>query len=155
MTTTTDILRTACTAQTVIPTPLGPLLLARTASGLAGAWFEASATIRRSSMRRMSPATRCSSARPISSTATSPDRAAVSTSPLDLHGTPFQRAVWKALLAIRAGSDAAMATSRARSASRPRCARSAPRSAATRSRSWCRATASSAATARSPATPAA
>ena len=40
MTTSTDILRTACSAQTVIATPLGPLLLARTPSGLAGAWFE-------------------------------------------------------------------------------------------------------------------
>ena len=40
MTYATDTLRTACTAQKLYSSPLGPLLLARTARGLAGAWFE-------------------------------------------------------------------------------------------------------------------
>ena len=40
MTYATDMLRHTCSAQTVIPTPLGRLLLARTPGGLAGAWFE-------------------------------------------------------------------------------------------------------------------
>ena len=33
-------LAAACTAQTLVATPLGPVLLARTERGLAGAWFE-------------------------------------------------------------------------------------------------------------------
>ena len=72
MTYSAGILRTACSAQNVISTPLGRLLLARTPSGLAGAWFEGHAHHPPSSRRRMSPATRCSSASPISSSAISP-----------------------------------------------------------------------------------
>ena len=37
---TMDSIHTNCTAQTTITTPLGRILLARTAKGLAGAWFE-------------------------------------------------------------------------------------------------------------------
>ena len=40
MNTTTDSIRSACTAQTIYTSPLGPLLLARTERGLAGAWFD-------------------------------------------------------------------------------------------------------------------
>ena len=37
----TDTIHSRCTAQMRYASPLGPLLLARTANGLAGAWFEA------------------------------------------------------------------------------------------------------------------
>ena len=37
----TDSILTRCTAQSRIASPLGPLLLARTTDGLAGAWFDA------------------------------------------------------------------------------------------------------------------
>jgi len=36
----TDSIHMHCTAQATTQTPLGPLLLVRTARGLAGAWFE-------------------------------------------------------------------------------------------------------------------
>ena len=39
MNTTADAIRRVCTAQTTLPTPLGAVLLVRTAQGLAGAWF--------------------------------------------------------------------------------------------------------------------
>ncbi len=104
MNTTTDSIRGSCTAQMMIDTPLGPLLLASTARGLAGAWFE---------NQRHHPAA-------IDAPHTVDDplltRAAEQLHayfdgaratfdvPLDLQGTPFQRAVWQALLAIDAGT---------------------------------------------------
>ena len=36
----TEAIQRTATAQTIIDTPLGPVLLVRTADGLAGAWFE-------------------------------------------------------------------------------------------------------------------
>ena len=103
MNTTTDSIREACTAQTTIATPLGPLLLARTTRGLAGAWFEG---------QKHHPGPLVAVRRP--------DDALLREAadqlhayfagerdsfelPLDLHGTPFQRAVWQALLAIPGG----------------------------------------------------
>jgi len=93
----------ACTAQTTINTPLGKLLLARTAKGLAGIWFDG---------QKHHPA-------PLS-VVRRPDDALLRRAadqlhtyfagetlrfdvPLDLQGTPFQRAVWQALLAIPGG----------------------------------------------------
>ncbi len=93
----------ACTAQTTINTPLGKLLLARTAKGLAGVWFEG---------QKHHP-------EPLA-IARRPDDALLRRAadllhdyfagkdvafdiPLDLQGTPFQRSVWKALLAIPEG----------------------------------------------------
>ena len=104
MNTTTDSIHAACTAQTAIATPLGKLLLARTARGLAGVWFEG---------QKHHPATLTALRRPDDELlrraadqlhayfAGERDRFDL---PLDLHGTPFQRAVWNALLAIPAGS---------------------------------------------------
>jgi len=98
-------LTTRCTAQSTIATPLGPMLLARTASGLCGAWFEA---------QKHHPG--------LLSAPQQPDdpllaRAAAQLAayfagrhdgrfdlPLDLQGTPFQRSVWQALLDIAAGT---------------------------------------------------
>ena len=103
MNTTTDAIHKACTAQATIATPLGPMLLARTAKGLAGVWFEG---------QKHHP-------EPLSAPSRPDDELLRRTAdqlhayfagerehfdvPLDLHGTPFQRSVWQALLAIPAG----------------------------------------------------
>jgi methylated-DNA-[protein]-cysteine S-methyltransferase len=93
----------ACTAQTTINTPLGKLLLARTTKGLAGVWFDG---------QKHHPAPLTAMRRPDDELLR---RAAEQLHayfageglgfdvPLDLQGTPFQRAVWQALLAIPSG----------------------------------------------------
>lgn len=106
MNTTTDSIRRACTAQTTLTTPLGPLLIARTVNGLAGAWFEgqkhhpgvfdAPERADDELLRRAADQLRGYFAGERSRFAL----------PLDLHGTAFQRAVWAALLAIPGGSTA-------------------------------------------------
>ena len=100
MNTTTDSISLACTAQATIATPLGGLLLARTAHGLAGAWFEG---------QKHHPEPLAAALRPDDELLR---RAADQLReyfageregfelPLDLHGTAFQRAVWQQLLAI-------------------------------------------------------
>ncbi|MES2099487.1 MAG: methylated-DNA--[protein]-cysteine S-methyltransferase [Pseudomonadota bacterium] len=102
MNTTTDSIAHACTAQATIATPLGKLLLARTAKGLAGAWFEG---------QKHHPEPLTAVQRPDDDLLR---RAADQLHdyfagardafdlPLDLHGTAFQRAVWAQLLAIPA-----------------------------------------------------
>jgi len=93
----------ACTAQTTINTPLGKLLLARTAKGLAGVWFEGQKhhpeplTI----VRRPDDALLRRTADLLHDYFAGKD--VVFDIPLDLQGTPFQRSVWKALLAIPEG----------------------------------------------------
>jgi len=97
---TTDTIHHLAVATTTIPTPLGPLLLARTRDGLAGAWFEG---------QRHHPG-------PLAAPRVDDDALLLRARrqlldyfdggtggfdvPLDLHGTPFQRRVWAALLAI-------------------------------------------------------
>jgi len=107
---TTDSIRDACTAQTTIATPLGPLLLARTARGLAGAWFEGQkhhpgplAAVRRPDDALLRDAADQLHAY------FAGERDSFEL-PLDLHGTPFQRAVWQALLAIPGGRTRSYAT---------------------------------------------
>jgi methylated-DNA-[protein]-cysteine S-methyltransferase len=101
---TMDSIHTHCIAQTTITTPLGRILLACTAKGLAGAWFEG---------QKHHPG-------PIAAPETPNDellqRAACELNeffagererfdvPLDLQGTPFQRSVWRRLLRIAAGT---------------------------------------------------
>jgi methylated-DNA-[protein]-cysteine S-methyltransferase len=104
MTYATDALRAACSAQTVIDTPLGPLLLARTPTGLAGAWFEG--------QRHHPPQFEA----PHAPTDPLFERVADQLEryfdgslqafdiPFDLRGTAFQRAVWQVLLAIGPGT---------------------------------------------------
>ena len=93
----------ACTAQTTINTPLGKLLLARTAKGLAGVWFEGQKhhpeplTI----VRRPDDALLRRAADLLHDYFAGKD--VVFDIPLDLQGTPFQRSVWQALLAIPEG----------------------------------------------------
>lgn len=104
MTSTTAALHAACTAQATIASPLGTILLARTAKGLAGAWFEG--------QEHRPPGPFSVPYRPddpLLAQAAAQLRAYFAGEasgfdlPLDLHGTPFQRTVWQALLAIGAG----------------------------------------------------
>ena len=100
----TDSLRQHCTAQSRISSPLGSLLLARTARGLAGVWFDA---------QKHHPGELTAPVRPsdplLCRTADQLRRyfageASGFDLPLDLQGTPFQRAVWQALLGIDTGT---------------------------------------------------
>lgn len=93
----------ACTAQATLSTPLGPVLLARTPQGLAGVWFEG---------QRHHPGPLAAPNSPddplLRRTAEQLLAYFAGTSsdfdlPLDLQGTPFQRAVWQAMLGIEHG----------------------------------------------------
>ncbi|MFL6660754.1 MAG: methylated-DNA--[protein]-cysteine S-methyltransferase [Rhizobacter sp.] len=104
MTFATASIHSACTAQMLFDSPLGPLLLARTAHGLAGAWFEG---------QRDHPLQ-------IDAPEVADDPLLTRTAaqlqayfdgvpsafdvPLDLRGTAFQLAVWNALLEIGRGA---------------------------------------------------
>ena len=96
----TDRVHTACTAQCSVNSPLGPVLLARTAKGLAGAWFEGQKHhpgVLAAPVRPDDPLLEIAAAqlqRYFTGKATAFDL------PLDLLGTTFQQAVWQALLAI-------------------------------------------------------
>ena len=100
----TDRVHAACTAQCTVTSPLGPVLLARTAKGLAGAWFEGQkhhpgvldAPVRADDSLLRQAAVQLE--RYFAGESTAFDL------PLDLLGTPFQQSVWHALLAIPAGS---------------------------------------------------
>ncbi len=91
------------TAQGVYPSRLGPMLLARTAKGLAGAWFEG---------QKHQPSAVDAPTRPDDAllrrtheqlSAYFDGESAAFDVPLDLIGTEFQRAVWQALLAVGRG----------------------------------------------------
>jgi len=93
-----------CTAQARLPSPLGPVLWVRTERGLSGMWFDA---------QKWFPAAFDAPEDPddplIREAARQLDayfagRLTTFELPLDLHGTPFQRAVWDALLAIAPGA---------------------------------------------------
>ena len=100
----TTAIKAACTAQALYASPLGPMLLARTPLGLAGAWF----------MRQKDHPGDLNAPDqpqdPLLRRATEQLRSYFAGGkngfdlPLDLLGTPFQRSVWQALLAIPAGS---------------------------------------------------
>ena len=96
-----------CTAQAHLPSPLGELLLARTAHGLAGVWFEG---------QKDHPGALSAPEAPGDDLL---ERAAgrlqayfrgqavcFDDLPLDLIGTPFQRAVWQALCTVGRGATA-------------------------------------------------
>jgi methylated-DNA-[protein]-cysteine S-methyltransferase len=104
MTFATDSILQRCTAQRRIASPLGALLLARTATGLAGAWFE---------QQKHHPAAIAAPERDddplLAATARQlgayfAGEAVAFDVPLDLQGTPFQRAVWAELLRIAPGA---------------------------------------------------
>jgi len=93
----------ACTAQATINTPLGKLLLARTAKGLAGVWFDGQKhhPAPLTAVRRPDDALLRRAAEQLH--AYFAGEAFAFDVPLDLQGTPFQRSVWQALLEIPAG----------------------------------------------------
>jgi len=104
MSSTLTAVHKACTAQATVASPLGPLLLARTAKGLAGAWFEG---------QKHHPGPLAAPELPndpllaLAAEQLSAYFVGESASfdlPLDLQGTPFQRAVWQALLDIAPGA---------------------------------------------------
>ena len=108
--TPTQSIAQRCTAQAHLPSPLGPMLLARTEAGLAGAWFEA---------QKWHPAELSAPEQaddPLLKVAAAQindyfaGRRTHFELPLDLHGTPFQQAVWRALCAIDAGATESYAT---------------------------------------------
>jgi methylated-DNA-[protein]-cysteine S-methyltransferase len=91
-----------CTAQTLWSSPLGPLLLARTVQGLAGAWF-----IGQKDFPSPLPAPHIDDDPLLVETIAQLDAYFRAHRhqfdlPLDLRGTPFQQAVWQALLRIPA-----------------------------------------------------
>ena len=104
---TTDSIHAACTAQTTLATPLGPMLLARTADGLAGAWFAGQKhhPAPFTAMRRPDDALlRRAAEQLLAYFAGAP--ATFDDVPLDLNGTAFQRSVWAALRRVPAGRTA-------------------------------------------------
>lgn len=97
-------LRQACTAQATIETPLGRVLLARTARGLAGAWFEDQKYFPGTldaPERADDPLLQQAARELLAHLAGGRRGFAV---PLDPVGTPFQRAVWQAMAAIPPGA---------------------------------------------------
>ena len=100
----TDAIHRHATAQTRIETPLGAMLLARTADGLAGAWFEG---------QKHHPGELAAphlDDDPLLAAAARQLQAyfggapAAFDIPLDLQGSAFQRSVWAALLGIGSGA---------------------------------------------------
>jgi methylated-DNA-[protein]-cysteine S-methyltransferase len=95
--------RSAYIAQTRIDTPLGPLTAVATAKGLAGLWFDA---------QRHHPgpidapegASQCWLAQARDELAAYWRGETHFSVPLDLQGTPFQCAVWQALLQVPPGA---------------------------------------------------
>ncbi|HMN76497.1 MAG TPA: methylated-DNA--[protein]-cysteine S-methyltransferase [Burkholderiaceae bacterium] len=93
----------ACTAQLQIATPLGPMLLARTGKGLAGAWFagQKDYPVRVDAPVAPNDPLLCKTAAELGEYFAG--RRKTFDIALDLYGTPFQRSVWQALLAIACG----------------------------------------------------
>lgn len=87
-------------AQATLPSPLGALTAAATARGLALLWFDPPPL----PGVPVDPAQRWLAQAARELAAYWHDPATPFTLPLDLQGTPFQRAVWQALLALPAGA---------------------------------------------------
>ncbi len=97
---------TPLVARTKISTPLGALMAAATAAGLAGLWFDdqrhhpGPLAAPEDAGNRWLMAAAAALAEYFDGR---PSSSVVKAVALDLHGTPFQRAVWQALLAIPPG----------------------------------------------------
>jgi len=105
----------ACTAQAHLATPLGELLLARTAHGLAGAWFEGQKDHPGALSAPEAPGDELlASAAGRLRAYFRGEAVRFDDLPLDLIGTPFQRAVWQALCAVGRGATASYSTIAAR-----------------------------------------
>jgi methylated-DNA-[protein]-cysteine S-methyltransferase len=93
-----------CTAQAHFSSPLGTMLLARTEAGLAGAWFEAQKwhpDVLDAPERPDDPLLQQAAAQIAEYFAGTRSHFEL---PLDLHGSTFQQAVWRALCCIEAGA---------------------------------------------------
>jgi methylated-DNA-[protein]-cysteine S-methyltransferase len=90
-------------ARTTMDTPLGPMLLAATERGLAVAWFEAQKHSRDLGAVPVEPMHAVLRQAEDELRAYFDGRLRAFAIPLDPQGTPFQQAVWAALLAIAAG----------------------------------------------------
>jgi methylated-DNA-[protein]-cysteine S-methyltransferase len=103
MSTALQSIRAACTAHATYESPLGPLLFARTAHGLAGIWFDDQAHHPgpMEAPEQDDDALLLDAAAQLGEYFTGRRRRF--TLPLDLLGTPFQRRVWQALCGIEAG----------------------------------------------------
>jgi methylated-DNA-[protein]-cysteine S-methyltransferase len=86
-------------AQAVFDSPLGPLTAAASARGLALLWFDAPDL----GLLPVDPAQRWLAQAGRELAAYWSDASACFGVPLDLQGTPFQRAVWQALLGVASG----------------------------------------------------
>ena len=92
------------TAQCRIDTPLGPMTAAATDKGIAGLWFDDQAHHPGVLDVPVKPDHRwLKSADAYLKRYFEAEWPSQRSLPLDLHGTPFQRAVWQALLALPAG----------------------------------------------------
>lgn len=100
---TSRSLRGLCTAQARLPSPFGPLLWVRTERGLAGMWFDAQKWFPAAFDAPEDPGDPLIREAAHQLDAYFEGRLTTFDLPLDLHGTPFQRAVWQALLAIGPG----------------------------------------------------
>ena len=92
-------------AQCRLDTPLGPMTAAATAQGLGGLWFDGQAHHPGpldAPVQADLPVLR-HTAQVLNRYFASPARALLALPPLDLGGTPLQRAVWQALLSIAPG----------------------------------------------------
>jgi methylated-DNA-[protein]-cysteine S-methyltransferase len=99
-----NTLRLVCTAQTLVTTPLGGMLLARSQHGLCGAWFEG----QKHHPGELSAPDQANDellqAAALQLKAYFAGQATGFDVPLDLIGTPFQCAVWQALRAVPFGN---------------------------------------------------
>ena len=94
-------------AQSRINTPLGPLTAAATAAGLAGLWFDDQAHHPGALAVPLAPQHPVLQAAALAVAAYFKGEAEpLRDLPLDLHGTAFQLAVWRALIALRRGDTA-------------------------------------------------
>ena len=121
---------------TVLDTPLGTLLLARTERGLCRVAFGASAAELEGLLRAEFPAAKLEHASPRSddrlraAAAALGERSGAERLPLDVRATAFQRQVWQALRAVPAGRTASYAEV-ARAVGHPRAVRAVARACAT------------------------
>lgn len=93
----------ALVAQARFGSPLGPLTAAATDKGLAGLWFDGQAHHPGPLAARVNPRHPVLARAQREFDAYWMDASTKFTVPLDLMGTPFQRAVWRALLRIQPG----------------------------------------------------
>lgn len=103
MTSTIEATKSACVAQHTVTTPLGELLLARSALGLCGVWFEGQSHhpgLLAAPVKKSDPLLQLAASELLNYF---DGNTADFTVALDPHGSAFQRAVWLALRRIPRG----------------------------------------------------